>query len=72
MDYWVGMRVGTLKSTVIYLVMNNSDEPVESVMESFISGFKKKSPSLLKTLMFCFVMLQFWPQVAAMSVLWGV
>lgn len=53
------MRVGTLKSTVIYLVMNNSDEPVESVMESFISGFKKRSPSLLKTLTFCFAMLQF-------------
>jgi len=54
--------------TVIYLEINNS-ELMESVMRSFIMGFKKESPNLLKTSVFIFAMLQFWPQVPGMSVL---
>lgn len=44
--------------TVIYLEINNS-ELMESVMRSFIMGFKKESPNLLKTSVFILAMLQF-------------
>lgn len=32
------MWAGTLKSIIVYLVMNNCEGPVESVVESFIAG----------------------------------
>lgn len=51
------MCAGTLKSIVIYLVMNNCDEPAESVMESVIAGLNFYFffyPDLPETLTFCF------------------
>lgn len=53
------MCAGTLKSIVIYLVMNNCEGPVESVVESFIAGFIFFffNPGLPETLTFCFAVL---------------